>query len=439
MNPSWWDIQNYGNWDIEPDETITVSYSVNGAEEVTENVVLTELFESGSVIYHTFSETADFSEPGIYNIMTYTTYDLDMVESNDLALVSIEHYGSPDVDLGNGSDTLLVYEPVTLHAGPGYASYEWQDGSSDSTYYVDLLAAEWYGVIVTGENGCSTHDSVFVIYDLPDLAVSQFVSPVNSCSESGLTPLSLELTNQGYLSVTTEDTLYISYSLNGGASVIKQVFLDSDLPATQSTTLTLDDELDISQPGQYSLQVSLIFAKDVDRSDNTLITEVEVWDLPVVEIGTVQDTLVADLPVTLETGGGYTSYLWQDLSTGETFLASEEGLYWVTVSDSHGCLNSDSLYVMNTPVSVQLEKDLGRVQIYPNPASDVLHVELEMHKAREVVIELYSMSNTLVYKEEIKKSTVAESLIHVESMAPGVYALRITADQVPYNFLVVVE
>jgi hypothetical protein len=94
---------------------------------------------------------------------------------------------------------------------------------------------------------------------------------------------------------------------------------------------------------------------------------------------------------------------------------------------------------MNTPVSVQLEKDLGRVQIYPNPASDVLHVELEMHKAKEVVIELYSMSNTLVYKEEIKKSTVAESLIHVESMAPGVYALRITADQVPYNFLVVVE
>jgi hypothetical protein len=94
---------------------------------------------------------------------------------------------------------------------------------------------------------------------------------------------------------------------------------------------------------------------------------------------------------------------------------------------------------MSTPTSVHLDDAPGRVQIYPNPASDVLHVELEMLKAGEVVIELYSMSNTLVYKEEIKKSGAAESLIHVEGIAPGVYALRITADHVPYNYLVVVE
>jgi hypothetical protein len=303
---------------------------------------------------------------------------------------------------------------------------------------VDTYSAEWYKVIVTGDNGCETQDSVFVMYDQPDLAISQIVSPVSACSQPGTTPLSLEITNLGYLQVTPEDPLYISYSLNGGASVIKEIFLESNLPSTQSTILMLSGELDLSQPGQYNLQTSLIFAKDVDRSNNTLFKDIESWELPIVDIGNGQDTINSDLPVTLDAGSGFSSYQWQDHSTGETYIVNEVGLYWVTVSNSYGCLGSDSVYVNSTTSARELE-DLSKVKIYPNPVKDVLHVELEMNVQRDVVFELYSMSNVLVYRGELERTHATESHINMQGMAPGVYALRITTDQIPHNFLVVVE
>lgn len=431
-------IQNYGNWDIEPPSSITVSFSISGAPLVTEDIILEETFESGTVIYHSFAEPVDFSEPGTYNILVYTTYAADLIESNDLALVSIEHYGSPIVDIGNGSDTLLVYDPITLYATPGYPSYEWQDGSTGTDYFIDTPSAGWYKVIVTGENGCETHDSVYVVYDFPDLAISGLVSPASLCSQPGLSTISLELTNLGYYRISTNDTLTISYIVDGGAPVTEQVYLQSELAAGQSRILSFGAEYDFSQPGIYSIQTSLDYSPDLELSNNTLTTDVESWDLPTVDIGSGQDTIITDLPFTLEAGSGYSSYLWQDMSTGESYEVTEAGLYWVTVSNSHGCLGSDSVYVLST-TSVIDQEELGQVHIYPNPVNDILHVELEMNVKKEVIIELYSMSNVLVYRGELERTNTLESHINVQGMAPGVYALRIMADQIPYNFLVVVN
>ena len=172
----------------------------------------------------------DFSEPGRYDIMAYTSYESDLVPSNNIVLVSVDHFGSPIVDIGMGSDTMLIYEPVTLSATPGYASYEWQDGSIETDYTVTDPTAGWYKVIVTGENECATHDSVYVAYDRPDLAVARIVSPESSCSQDGARTGFLEILNNGYYRISTEDALMITYSVNGGSSVIEQVHLDSELP-----------------------------------------------------------------------------------------------------------------------------------------------------------------------------------------------------------------
>jgi hypothetical protein len=431
-------IQNYGNWDIETSASISVSFSVDGSPLVTEDVVLNEVFESGTVIYHTFAEAVDFSTPGTYNIMVYTSYSPDLIEINNLALVSIDHYGSPVVDISNGSDTILTYESITLQATPGYPSYEWQDGSSGTDYSIDTPSAAWYKVIVTGDNGCETHDSVYVVYDYPDLDISGLVSPLSSCSQPGTSAISITITNLGYYRIPTTDTLNISYIVDGAAPVSEEVFLQNELPAGQSTVLTFTAEYDFSQPGTYNLQTSLAYTPDLEPANNILTTDVESWDAPVVDIGNGQDTLHTDLPVILDAGSGFSSYLWQDLSTGQSYSASAVGLYWVTISDIHGCLGSDSVYVHSTtPV---IEKDeLGKVHIYPNPVKDVLHVDLEMSVQRDVVLELYSMSNVLVYRGELERTHATEAHINVQGMASGVYALRIIADQVPHNFLVVVE
>ena len=51
------------------------------------------------------------------------------------------------------------------------------------------------------------------------------------------------------------------------------------------------------------------------------------------------DTLV------LDPGSGYSSYFWQDGSTGQTYVVDTTGLYWVQAYNSEGCSWTDSIYI----------------------------------------------------------------------------------------------
>ncbi len=41
--------------------------------------------------------------------------------------------------------------------------------------------------------------------------------------------------------------------------------------------------------------------------------------------------------------GEYSNYLWQDNSNRSTFTVEEEGTFWVTVTDEHGCVGTDTV------------------------------------------------------------------------------------------------
>ena len=247
-------IQNYGNFEINPPSDITVRYSINGETEVVEPLVLEGSFESGAVIYHTFSQSEDFSEPGIYNILAYTDFPSDLISSNNNAFATVDHYGSPQIDIGMGADTMLIYEAITLSATPGYPDYLWQDGSTDTFFPITDPSASWYKVIVNGDNGCSTHDSVYVAYDVPDLAIVNLVSPTSSCGLDANTLLSIEIANNGFYRIATTDTITITYSINGGGSYLENIQLSEELPMGQSTILTYSGAYDFSASGSYQVQ-----------------------------------------------------------------------------------------------------------------------------------------------------------------------------------------
>jgi len=432
-------VKNYGNWDIDPSSTITVSYSINGAPEVSETLPLDSVFENGAVIHHTFSQEEDFSEPGLYSIMVYTSFESDLVPTNDLVLVSVDHYGSPDIDIGNGEDTLLVYEPITLSATPGYTSYLWHDGSTGTDYSITDPSSGWYNVLVTADNGCVTHDSVFVAYDQPDLELLRLVNPVSSCSLETNTVVSIEIVNNGYFRISTRDTLIITYSVNSGSSVIEAIQLDNELPAGQSVILPFATTSDFSEISTFSVQASLIWATDGNISNNLITTSVTVWGQPDVEIGDDQEVIYADLPLTLDAGTGYAEYLWQNNSTGSTFEVTEEGQYWVTVTDQNGCSDTDSVYVESGTSVYNPYAFPGEVRIYPNPAEEMLFVDLNLEEEQSVTLELYTIAKSLVFREDIRNVKVRKTHIDVQDLTPGSYFLRITVDHATSNFLVIVE
>jgi hypothetical protein len=252
--------------------------------------------------------------------------------------------------------------------------------------------------------------------------------------------VSIEIANNGYFRVGTDETLTISYSVDGASSKNEQVQLERELLQGEYTTISFSTGHDFSVLGSYEIQFSLFWSLDENLSNNLMSTTVHVWGYPDVEIEGVGDTLITDLPVMLNaSGSGLATYLWQDLAAGPSHEATLPGHYWVMSTDLNGCADTDSVYVDSETSVPVAGLEPGAVRIYPNPVSEVLYVELDMEVDREVRVELYTVSNSLIYREDIRSSAVRETRIDVQELTPGTYLLRITADEIPHHFKVIVE
>ena len=432
-------IQNLGNSDIDQTTNISVAYSINGMTAVIETVDLEDTFENGEIINHTFSRAEDFSLPGSYEIRASTIFGIDLIPSNDTIIVSLNAYATPVVEIESGQDTLLTYDPVTLNATPGFVSYLWQDGSTGSSYDVSSPGAGMYRVTITDSNGCYASDSIHVAYDVPDIGITRIAAPVSSCELDQNNPVSIEIINNGYYRISTDETFTISYTVDGGIPVNEDITLSSTLQPGNTRIVTFAAGYDFSLPGTYQLSVNLDYTPDENPVNNAASSTVSVWGVPVVEIGDGKDTLKTSLPVILDAGTGFTSYLWQNGSVGSTITVTQWNLFWVMVTDDRGCTARDSVYV-HSPHSVNdLQIFPRKITIYPNPVKDLLHVVIEMEGVRNITMELYTLSGIPVYREEFKQVQLIDKELEVVEMTPGVYLLRITAGNMTRTFRVVVE
>jgi hypothetical protein len=115
----------------------------------------------GSYAYTWTSEPAGFNstlQNPVVSPLENTTY---FVEASDgvntgNSQVEVTVYELPVVALGPDS-TICAGDTVVFDAGPGFASYEWQDGSTEQTF--DAFENGTYWVIVANEFGCTDSDS----------------------------------------------------------------------------------------------------------------------------------------------------------------------------------------------------------------------------------------------------------------------------------------
>ncbi len=104
----------------------------------------------------------DNSTDSTFNVSQTGTYRVEVVNKcgNTKETIDVSYIFPPLVNLGN--DTTLCYgQDVILDASASYATYFWQDGSTDSTFNVTQQGTYWVDVI----NKCgSATDTIDVIY-----------------------------------------------------------------------------------------------------------------------------------------------------------------------------------------------------------------------------------------------------------------------------------
>jgi gliding motility-associated-like protein len=214
------------------------------------------------------------------------------------------------VDLGPDT-SICIGDSLVLDAGPGYTTYLWQDASNAQT--LTVYNSGYYSVTTTDANGCVYIDSV-LIQALPPPFVD--LGPdVTICEGTQLT------LNAGIG--------FSAYKWNNNA-----------------TTQTIN----AAAQGIYSVTVTNVCGQDADS-----MQILSVIPAPKPDLG--NDTVICSGgQLILDPGTGFSSYHWQDNSTGQAFLVSASGLYSVTVTNLNNCSGADTIYVGYKPVPVL---DLG--------------------------------------------------------------------------------
>ncbi|MGB1003943.1 MAG: T9SS type A sorting domain-containing protein, partial [Salibacteraceae bacterium] len=162
-----------------------------------------------------------------YSVLALTANDCPAVDT-----VNVSVNTEVLVDLGQDtifSDSLTQGTSYTLDAGPGFASYLWQDGATTQTYLVDKNTIDTaFSVVVTNASGCEGSDSVMVDFRLGVNALE--ISTITMYPNPTTDNITIEVSNftaLGDVNVNILDItgkVVMTEKLNGNGSKFKETY-----------------------------------------------------------------------------------------------------------------------------------------------------------------------------------------------------------------------
>ncbi|MBN1338671.1 MAG: VCBS repeat-containing protein [Bacteroidales bacterium] len=167
-------------------------------------------------------------------------------------------------------------------------------------------------------------------------------------------------------------------------------------------------------------------------SDSITLT---VFPAPGVEIlASPGDTVCIYETILLDAGEGFVSYLWQDGSGYQTYMATNSsgpsgGLqeYRVKVTDTNDCKGTDTIQVYFDPCVGVNKSELNlnpKFTFFPNPARGSVTFFMPVTSSVQVV-QIVDSSGRVVKSKKVKGEEKAGFALVTSSLAPGVYFVRI--------------
>jgi len=307
-------------------------YRVNNIANISSSIVNDELYKISSVYYDTITETqrinlvhensvlnplgtinynpsdsavigcmagsgyANYYNGEIAEILMYDT----ILDFSDIEIIeNYLHYRyAPPVNLGPDINISYGFCDTTLDAKERFIDYIWSTG--ETTQMISANVSGQYKVTATDIFGFTSTDSVMVYYN----NIPNQISDITICVDDIIT-WDTEL-----------DTIYTFSWQN-------------------SDTLSYQE---ISTQGQYYVQITDSFGCPFDS--DTITVTIDLFS-QIATLG-MDDTLCAGNSLTLATGVG-SNFLWSTGETTSSIIIDTSGLYWLTVSDSIGCIKSDTV------------------------------------------------------------------------------------------------
>jgi hypothetical protein len=386
-------IENYGTDTLRANRQIPIKIKFNSLPVINDVITLNKILAPDSTITVTLNQTIDLSAPGIDTLNIYTQLPFDTAIINDPEIAIINIWGYPTLNLG--SSTIVVRDSSYQFVAPaGYNAYLWSNG--DTTNTSTVKTSGWHKLTVTDSHLCPAVDSAYVFLKIRDIKHQRIVSPVSACENDSSSVVTIKLFNAGTDTIRTNDTIYLSYQLNGGIIVPDTLVPSTQILPGDSVSFTFDSTVNIAPVNTYKLKVSVLSKPETDiRPENDTITyTVRTFGYPTPNLGA--DRSVTALQYTIDPGN-YVSYLWQDGSTDSTYVITKTHIdpinrYQVTVTDVNGCTaSSKATYI------VLIIYDL-------TPSNIVLPSTIcSLSSDYQLKVDISNVGNSVVTKDKIVK------------------------------------
>ncbi len=237
--------------------------------------------------------------------------------------VTVNMVASPVPNLATTSQ--LCENTNLIFTADNGVTYEWSEGSLGN-------------IMNTSTSGI---DTVFNV-TAASLPIYVTVTDANGCV--GIDSVTFALNPSPVMSLGNDTTICpgTSVQLDGTASGLNNYLWNT---GEQSSLL------DVTGAGTYICSVTS--SNGCTFSDTA---EVMLFAAPPLNLGNDVEFCIGDT-VTLDAGSGYVSYMWNDASTAQTYVATAFGYVGVTVTDNNTCTASDSVLFSPTYTNFQLYSD----------------------------------------------------------------------------------
>ncbi len=284
-----------------------------------------ETFNADADITYTFSaEELQNAEA----ITFYATANNDYCDpAKDTVTISLESV--PELSI---SDEKICQGESTVFTAPENQEYVYEWSTGESTHEITASQPGVYWVKITTSASCVITDTFNLAMEakptvfLPDDYIL--------CKSENALNLSSNATN--YTSINWETT---------GAGNIETFNADADIAYTLSA-----EELEKAQAVTFYVSATNNVCSPANDSITVFLDEAPDFNLP--------DTVLCEggiIQIQAKTTNGYT-YLWSNGATEPAITLSEEGTYWLEITNTNNCSYTDTFSVQKTfPPSLSLE------------------------------------------------------------------------------------
>ncbi|MFK7948556.1 MAG: CARDB domain-containing protein, partial [Saprospiraceae bacterium] len=211
-----------------------------------------------------------------------------------------------------------------------------------------------------GEIRSATHPDIgadeFGAVATSDISVTSLIAPTDNCEFTNAEQITVRITNVGGLPATGFD---VQLSINAGLPVIENVGALT-VNGGSFADYTFTNLFDLSADGTYTIEAIALLSGDIDITNDTLLTSVTNLANPNIAFNPSSPTVCTGSSRIISAFGG-SQYQWNVSSLGNTINVSPivNTTYYITVTNSNGCVSNDSVEVVVMPLPVATASNGG--------------------------------------------------------------------------------